>query len=146
MACTCLQSRHREIYTAFRQMWGDPASGSPVAWSHLVRDKSDLGRSVGVRDKAELYMIANMNVVELQRPSRVNYLLCSSMGRSLNICRASRGAIRCRLFERIETSYLHLSHIVTMEASTRVFTYMHVTSRNASSPGQSNINHCQCGA
>ena len=31
-----------EIYTAFRHMWGDSASGSPVAGSHLTHDESDL--------------------------------------------------------------------------------------------------------
>ena len=31
-----------EIYTAFRHIWGDPASGSSVAGSYLTRDKSNL--------------------------------------------------------------------------------------------------------
>jgi hypothetical protein len=31
-----------DIYTAFRHMWGDSASGSPVVGSYLRRDEADL--------------------------------------------------------------------------------------------------------
>jgi hypothetical protein len=52
-----------EIYTTFRHMWSYPASGSPVAGSYLTRD----GSVIGVKDEAELHMLANMYVVELRR-------------------------------------------------------------------------------
>jgi hypothetical protein len=40
----------------------------------------------------------------------------------------------CRVFERMETFYLHLSHIITAERSTRAFTCIHVKPRIASNP------------
>lgn len=49
-------------------------------------------------------------------------------------CRPGWAIMPCGVFERIETFYLHLSHIITAERSTRAFTCMHVTSRIAGSP------------
>ena len=74
-------------------------------------------------------MLANMYVVE----PRLFYL--HRRGRSLRVCRASRGAIMpCGVSKRIETFFLHLSRIITAEKSTRAFTCMHVASRVAGSP------------
>jgi hypothetical protein len=42
--------------------------------------------------------------------------------------------LSCRVFERIETVYLHLSCIITTERSTRAFTCMPVASLIAGSP------------
>ena len=87
---------------------------------------------IGVKDKAELHMLVVMYVVELRRPS----LFSTLIGRVFReICSASRGATRsCRVFERIETFYLHLSRIITSEMSTRALICMHVASRVAGSP------------
>jgi hypothetical protein len=85
---------------------------------------------IGVKDEAELHMLVVMYVVELRRPSLFSILVDGSFR---EICRASQGA-SCRVFERIETSYLHLSRIITAERSTRALAYMHVASRIAGSP------------
>ena len=88
---------------------------------------------IGVKDGAELHMLANIYVVDRWRPSRI--FLYSSMGLSLSIYRVSREATRsCRVFERIETFYLHLSRIITAEKATRAFVCMHMASLIASSP------------
>jgi hypothetical protein len=90
---------------------------------------------IGVKDEAELHMLV-MYVVELRRPSLFSILID---GVFREICRASRGATRsCRVFERIETFYLHLSRIIAAGRSTRAFTCMHVASRMASSPDSAN--------
>jgi hypothetical protein len=88
---------------------------------------------IGVKDEAELHMLANIYVVDRWRPSRI--FLYSSMGLSLSIYRASREATRsCRVFKRIETLYLHSSRTITAARSRRAFTCMHVASRIAGSP------------
>jgi hypothetical protein len=84
---------------------------------------------IGVKNEAELHMLANMYVVE---PC---LFYTHRRGLSLSICRASCGAIMpFGVFERIETFFLHLSRIITSERSTRAFAYMHVASRIAGSP------------
>jgi hypothetical protein len=84
---------------------------------------------IGIKDEAELHMLANMYVVE---PC---LFYTHRWGLSLSICRASRGAIMpYGVFERIETFYLHLSRVLTAERSTRAFTCMPVASRIAGIP------------
>ena len=84
---------------------------------------------IGVKDEAELHMLATMYVVE----PRLFYT--RRWGLPLSICRASRGAIMpYGVFERIETFFLHLSRIITSERSIRAFACMHMASRIAGSP------------
>ena len=87
---------------------------------------------IGVQDEAELHMLVVMYVVELRRPSLFSMLID---GVFREIYRARQGAIRsCRIFERIETLYLHLSRTITTKRSTRALTCMHMASRIADSP------------
>lgn len=84
---------------------------------------------IGIKDEADLLMLANMYVVE----PRLFYT--HRWGLSLSICRASWGAVMpYGVFERIEIFFLHLSRIITSGRSPRAFTCMHVASRIVGSP------------
>jgi hypothetical protein len=84
---------------------------------------------IGIKDEAELHMLASMYVVE---PC---FFYTRRWGLSLSICRASRGAIMpFKIFKRIETFYLHLSRIITAGKATRAFVCMHMASLIAGRP------------